>query len=212
MNIVLVDDHPLVRKGLKTLLEEQPAYCVVGEAGTGAEAIRVIAHLQPQVAILDIKLPDLSGFQVATAAKLQSPNTRIIMLSMHADEFHVNEAFRSGADGYIVKNAMEHEVVDAICAVTSGARYVSRKLCTPDGPTDPGSGKASDPYQTLTKREREILCMIAQGNKNKTIAERLFISCRTVETHRASIMRKLKLRTPVELIHFAVQRNIIDFK
>ncbi len=210
MNIILVDDHPLVRKGLKALLEEEPAYRVVGQAGTGAEAISVIANLQPEVAILDIKLPDMSGFQVATAAKRKSPGTRIIMLSMHADEFHVSEAFRSGADGYIIKNAMENEVVEAIRAVTGGSRYVSRMLSASGAPVELDAGYADDPYQRLTRREREILRLIAQGSQNKKIAERLFISCRTVETHRASIMRKLNLRTHAELIHFAIQRSIID--
>ncbi len=205
MDIVLVDDHPVVRKGIKALLEENRTYRIVGEAGKGADAVKLIGTLRPRVALLDISLPDMSGFQAAVAAKEQSPDTRIIMLTMHADEFHVNEAFRSGADGYVVKNAMEREIVDAIRAVTAGARYISTSvsLTVADG---------GDPYQRLTKREREILCLIAQGNQNKKIAERLFISCRTVETHRAKIMRKLDLRTPAELIHFAVQRNLINVR
>ena len=211
MKIVLIDDHPVVRRGLKALLEGNRQYRVVGEASNGAEAIALIRDRKPQVAVLDIKLPDMSGFQVASETKQQSPETRIIMLSMHADEFHVDEAFRSGADGYVVKDAMEQEIVDAIRAVTAGERYVSGILarstsCDPDGP---GQAGKKDPYHTLTSREREILCLIAQGNQNKEIAERLYISLRTVETHRANIMRKLELRTHAELILFAVRKKLI---
>ena len=212
MNMILVDDHPLIRKGLKTFLEENRAYRVVGEAGSGAEAIKLIYDLKPHIAILDIKLPDMSGFQIASAAKQHSPATRIIMLSMHADEFHINEAFRSGADGYVVKNAMEHEMAEAIQAVTNGGRYLSKVLAQQAaGDTQNGMSPLQDePYQTLTNREREVFCLIAQGYQNKEIAEKLFISFRTVETHRAKIMRKLQLNSPAELIHFAVRRNIIS--
>ena len=211
MKMVIIDDHPVVRRGLKALLEENRRYRVVGEASSGAEAIALIRDHRPEIAILDVRLPDMSGFQVASAAKKQSPETRIIMLSMHADEFHVEEAFRSGADGYVVKDAMEQEIVDAIHAVTAGKRYISGILgraTTSELAGPPPAGK-KDPYYTLTNREREILSLIAQGNQNKEIAERLFISLRTVETHRANIMRKLALRTPTELILFAVRKNLI---
>lgn len=212
MDLVLVDDHPVVRKGLKVLLEESGQYRVVGEAGSGADAINLINALRPQVVVVDIKLPDMNGFQVVAAVRGQSPGTRIIMLSMHADEFHVKEAMRCGADGYVVKNAMEHEIIDAISAVTAGMRYVSRMLS--DSITGPRSRKAEgsgeDPYQRLTRREQQIFCLIAEGWQNRQIAEKLFISQRTVETHRAKIMRKLNLRTPAELIHFAVRKKIIN--
>lgn len=211
MKIVLVDDHPLLRKGLKILLEEKYPDSVAGEAGTGAEAISLISSLQPRVAVIDIKLPDISGFEVAAAAAKQSPETRIIMLSMHADEYHVDEAIRSGALGYVVKNAMEHELLDAVEAVAAGNRYFSRLLNRPaSGRSEAAQAPAhSDPYHTLTKREKEILCLIAQGRQNKQIAEALFISPRTVETHRARIMQKLNLQSATELVHFAVRRSII---
>lgn len=212
MTIVLVDDHPVVRKGLKVLLEENERYRIVGEAGNGAEAIRLIESLHPDVAVVDIKLPDTNGFQVAAAAKASSPGTRIIMLTMHADEFHVQEALRSGANGYVVKNAMEHEIIDAIITVTQGGRYVSRMLNGPSPDADAAREAAvrNDPLQTLTRREHEIFCLIAQGLQNKEIAVKLFISLRTVETHRAKIMRKLQLGSPAELIHLAVRKKIID--
>jgi DNA-binding NarL/FixJ family response regulator len=213
MNLVLVDDHPVVRKGLKALLEENDLYRVVGEAGSGAEAVSLIRNLSPEVAIVDIKLPDINGFQVAAAAKAQAPGTRIIMLSMHADEFHVREALRSGADGYVVKNAMEHEIIDAITAVTTGSRYVSRMLsgASSGGPSPEAAAvRRDDRSQKLTRREHEIFCLIAQGWQNKQIAEKLFISPRTVETHRAKIMRKLRLGSHAELIHLAVRMKIID--
>jgi two-component system, NarL family, response regulator NreC len=211
MNIVLVDDHPVLRKGLKSLLEEKYASCIAGEAGSGAEAISLISGLRPDIAVIDIKLPDISGFEVATAVKKTSPLTRIIMLSMHADAFHVDEALRSGADGYVVKNAMEHEIIDAVDAVNAGGRYFSKSLARSaeaQSATKPSPAR-DDPYHTLTKREKEILRLIAQGSQNKEIAEALFISPRTVETHRARIMRKLDLQSATELVHFAVRRNII---
>ncbi|OGW35481.1 MAG: hypothetical protein A2X58_02820 [Nitrospirae bacterium GWC2_56_14] len=212
MNIVLVDDHPVVRKGLKVLLEENEQYRIVGEAGSGAEAVHLIRSLHPEVAVIDIKLPDMNGFQVAAAAKASSPGTRIIMLSMHADEFHVQEALRSGANGYVVKNAMEHEIIDAIITVTSGGRYVSGMLNgpSPDAQIAREASFRDKSLQTLTRREHQIFCLIAQGFQNKQIAGKLFISQRTVETHRANIMRKLKLGSPVELIHLAVRNKIID--
>ena len=210
MRLVLVDDHPLVRKGLKALLEESEQYRVVGEAGNGADGVDLIAQLQPEVAVVDIKLPDMNGFQVAAAAKAKSPATRIIMLSMHADEFHVNEALRCGADGYVVKNAMEHEIIEAIITVTGGGRYVSSILMTGSSQDAPTTADSDDPYQRLTRREQEIFCLIAQAWQNKQIAEKLFISQRTVETHRARIMRKLALRSHAELIHLAVRKKIID--
>jgi len=211
MKIVLVDDHPLVRKGLKILLEEKYPSCIAGEAGSGTEAIRLISDLQPRIAVIDIRLPDISGFEVATAVKQKSPGTRIIMLSMHADEYHVDEAFRSGADGYVVKNAMEHEILDAVGAVNAGDRYLSGLLDRSASGFSTGKQTPSkyDLYDTLTKREKEILRLIAQGSQNKQIAETLFISPRTVETHRASIMQKLNFQTATELVHFAVRRDII---
>jgi two-component system response regulator NreC len=206
MRLVLVDDHPVVRKGLKVLLEERFMCEVAGEAGTGAEAVDLIARVRPEVAILDVKLPDMSGFQVAFAVKQRSPETRIIMLSMHADEFHVEEALRSGADGYVVKDALENEIIDAVRAVTAGKRYLSKML---DRSADSSAGSV-DPLRPLTRREREVFRLIAQGLQNKQIADKLFISLRTVETHRAKIMHKLGLRTPAELIHLAIRRNIIS--
>jgi DNA-binding NarL/FixJ family response regulator len=210
MRLVLVDDHPLVRKGLKALLEESDQYRVVGEAGTGADGVDLIGRLRPEVAVVDIKLPDMNGFQVAAAARAKSPATRIVMLSMHADEFHVNEALRCGADGYVVKNAMEHEIIEAITTVTGGGRYISSILMTSPSSDAPKTAGSDDPYQRLTRREQEIFCLIAQAWQNKQIAEKLFISQRTVETHRARIMRKLELRSHAELIHLAVRKKIID--
>ena len=133
------------------------------------------------------------------------------MLSMHADEYHVDEAFRSGADGYVVKNAMEHEIIDAVGAVTAGDRYLSGLLGRSASRCSTGKQAPSkyDLYDTLTKREKEILRLIAQGSQNKQIAEALFISPRTVETHRAKIMQKLNFQTATELVHFAVRRDII---
>ncbi len=203
MNLVLVDGHPVVRKGLKALLEEREKFRVVGEAGSGEQAVALIKDLNPDLAIVDIGLPDMNGFQVAAAAKAQAPSTRIIMLS---DEFPLGEAVRSGADGYVDKNTIEQEIFDAITEVMKGGRYMSN---LPAAAPETASACPDPSYQRLTKREQEIFCLIAEGRQNKQIADKLFISRRTVETHRARIMRKLKLGSHAELIHFAVRKRII---
>jgi two-component system, NarL family, response regulator NreC len=212
MRVVLVDDHPVVRKGLKALLEEQSAFRVVGEASDGAEAVAIIKKLKPDVAILDLKLPDMNGLQVTAEVKRQSPATRVIILSMHANDFYVDEAFRKGADGYVVKDALEREIIEAITHVTSGGRYLSEMLSSSLVATriERHTGVEKDHFHGLTNREREIFCLIAQGHFNKAIAMQLDISVRTVETHRANIMRKLSLHTPSELIHYAVSRKIVE--
>lgn len=212
MRIVLVDDHPVVRKGLKALLEEQPAFHVVGEAGDGAGAVDLIRKLEPDVAILDLKLPDMSGLQATAEAKRHAPETRVIILSMHANDFYVEEAFRKGADGYVVKDALEREIIDAITLVAAGGRYLSEMLATSlvASRIERFKGAANCHFHALTNREREIFCLIAQGHINRDIAAQLTISVRTVETHRANIMRKLNIHTPSELIRYAVSNKIID--
>jgi DNA-binding NarL/FixJ family response regulator len=203
--IVLVDDHPVVRKGVKTLIEEESRYRVVGEAGTGAEAVNMILGLKPHAALIDLTLPDRSGFDVVAEVKKRSPETRVIILSMHADESHVNEAVRVGADGYVVKDAMEHEIANALAAVLSGDRYFSAMLRTRKsaGPAE------CDGIQALTAREREVLCLLAEGLQNKEVAVKLGVSLRTAETHRARIMKKLKTSSIARLVKLAIRNNMV---
>jgi len=208
MHIVLVDDHPIVRKGLRSLLEEQPGYRVIGEAGTGSAAIRLFRDLVPDVGIIDLKLPDMSGIDVAVEVRRQSPATKTIILSMHANDFYLEQAFQKGIDGYVVKDVLEDEIVRAICAVMSGKRYVSK---LPAGSLFQGSGHgaADESFARLTNREKEVFHLIVQGKQNKEIAQQMSISVRTVETYRANIMRKLKLHNQAEMIHYAVQNKIV---
>ena len=212
MRVVLVDDHPVVRKGLKALLEDEHAIHVVGEASQGSEAVDIITKLKPDVAILDLKLPDMNGLQATAEVKRHSPTTHVIILSMHANDFYVDEAFRKGADGYVVKDALEREIIEAIAVVAAGGRYLSEMLSSSlvASRIERLKGMHHDHFHTLTNREREIFCLIAQGYFNKDIATQLDISVRTVETHRANIMRKLSLHTPSELIHYAVSRKLVE--
>jgi len=207
MRIFLVDDHPIVRKGLRSLLEEQNGYSVVGEAGTGAGAIQLCYDLAVDVCIVDLKLPDMSGIDVAAEIKQRSPTTRTIILSMHANDFYVEQAFQKGADGYVVKDVLEDEIVKAIQSVMNGKRYLSK---LPAGSLLPGpaKGAADEFYTRLTNREKEVFHLIVQGKQNKEIAQQMSISVRTVEAYRANIMRKLKLHNHAEMIHYAVQNRI----
>lgn len=211
ITIALADDHPVVRIGLRTLLEKEPDLKVVGEAFDGLEAVRMVKQVDPHVLILDLMMPGMNGMYVTSEVKRHSTQTKIIILSMHAGEQYVQEMFNRGADGYVVKDTLAGEIVHAVRAVMEGRRYVGDLLpehagfaCVPQ-PAD----AEVDPYDRLTAREREILYMVAKGLKNNEIAAQLNISIRTAEAHRAHIMRKLNLRTQSALVQFALKRNLL---
>jgi DNA-binding NarL/FixJ family response regulator len=208
--VVLADDHPVVRQGMRAVLETQPSMAVVGEAGEGTAAIRVVEQLRPEVLILDLAMPGLGGLEVAWQVHRRVPQTRIIMLSMYADEAYVVQALRNGVMGYVLKGAPPGELVRAVRQVARGYRYLSPPL----------SERAIElyrhraevpipvPYDRLTAREREVLGLIGEGQTNSQIAARLGISPRTVETHRTNLLRKLGLNSQPELIRFAVQHGL----
>lgn len=212
--IVLADDHPIVRQGLRSLLESEPGWDVVGEAANGLNAVELIEQLRPDVAIVDVMMPDLNGLEVVRRVRRRAPDTALVVLSMHTDEPYVIEALRGGAMAYVLKGTNTAHLVEAVREVEAGRRYLSppltervidayvQRVVEADRPIDR--------YDLLTPREREVLQLAAQGESQVEIAERLSISPRTVETHRANLMRKLGLRTQADLHRYAIQRGIVE--
>ena len=212
LRLLLGDDHTLVRHGLRKILEEQPEWEVVSEVGDGREAVReAIAH-KPDVAIIDVAMPLLNGIDATQQIVRRSPETRVLMLSMHADEAYVMRALQAGATGYMVKDAAGKELLTAIATVAAGRRFFSpviERLIQDDQGRTPASGFA-DRYETLSAREREIFQLIAEARSNKEVAALLSISPATVETHRARILQKLDVHNIAEVVLYAVRRGIIS--
>ncbi len=212
LRLLLGDDHTLVRHGLRKILEEQPEWEVVSEVGDGREAVREAVAHKPDVAIIDVAMPLLNGIDATQQIVRRVPETRVLMLSMHADEAYVMRALQAGATGYIVKDAAGKELVMAIEAVAAGRRFFSpaiARLVHDDQGRTPASGFA-DRYETLSMREREIFQLIAEARSNKEVAALLNISPATVETHRARILQKLDVHNIAEVVLYAVRRGIIS--
>lgn len=211
--IVLADDHAIVRQGLRALLETDPEMEIVGESADGLTALELIEDLRPDIAIVDVTMPDLSGLEVVRRVARRSPDTAVIVLSMHADEGYVIEALRSGAAGYVLKSTSTSSIIDAIREVMHGRRYLSPPFTQRAIEAYIRASEEEgheDAYETLTLREREVLHLVAQGHTNAEIAARLVISPRTVETHRANLMRKLNLHTQADLWRYSLRRGIIS--
>jgi DNA-binding NarL/FixJ family response regulator len=212
--IVLADDHPIVRQGMRGLLETEPGFVVVGEAGDGREAVELVERLQPDVAILDLMMPEINGLEVARRALRLSPRTRVVILSMYSDEPHVLEALRAGAMAYVLKGTNTETLIFALREAMAGRRYLSPPLS--DRAVEVylaqiGTAAGStDRYDLLTAREREVLELVARGASYAEIADKLTISPRTAETHRTNLMRKLDLKTSADITLYAVQRGLID--
>ncbi len=206
--ILLVDDHIVVRQGLRALLEGQPDLHVIGEAGDGNEAIRLVEQLKPQLVILDLMMPGLNGLEVTRQIH---ERTRVIVLSMHANQAYVMEALRNGACGYVLKDASSTELIQAVRAVSEGRRYLSAPFSENaiQAYLEKAASAPTDPYDTLTNREREVLHLVAEGFSSAEIAEKLTISVRTVEIHRSNLMHKLDLRSQVDLIRYALRKGIL---
>lgn len=210
--IVLADDHVVVRQGLRALLEAEPDFAIVGEAADGLEVADLVERLKVHVLILDLMLPGLNGLDVTRRVQQRSPQTRIVVLSMYANEAYVLEALRNGAAAYVLKEASAADLVHAIREVTAGRRYLSPPLSESAIELYVQKAKAAprDPYEALTTREREVLQLAAEGQSNPEIANRLGISVRTVETHRANVMHKLDLRSQTDLVRYALRRGILS--
>ena len=214
MTIVLADDHHVVRQGLRALLEAEPDFRIIGEAGDGLEAVELVENLQPDVLVLDVMMPGLNGLEVTRKVSRDSPQTRVVILSMYDNEGYVVEALRNGAAGYVLKESTAANLVQAVREVAAGRRYLSSPLSERSiaAYIEKAKGAPLDLYDTLTTREREVLHLASEGHSSREIAERLYISPRTVEVHRANMMRKLGLSTQIDLIRYALQRGILPME
>ena len=211
IRILIADDHGVLRAGLRALLNAEPELEVVGEAGDGDEALRLATQLRPDVLLLDISMPGPGGIEVTRRVKQALPDTRVLILTVHEDESLLREAIQAGAAGYIIKRAVESELINAIQAVWRGDVYIhpamTRALLKE---VAPATFSDETPVEPLTPRETEVLQLIAQGYTNRQIAEQLTISVRTVETHRANLMDKLGLRSRVELVRYAREHGLLE--
>jgi len=208
IRILIADDHTLVRQGLRAILETQPGFQIAGEAGDGLEAIALTEKLKPDVVVLDLMMPRLNGLEVTRQiAKL----TRVLVVSMHANEAYVLEALRGGAYGYILKDSPAGELVEAVTRVAAGTRYLSAPLSERAIAfyTEQTRASQSEPYDTLTRREREVFQLAAEGLSNQEISASLSISPRTVEIHKSNAMHKLNLSTQTDVVRFALRHGII---
>ena len=209
--IALVDDHHVVRQALRALLESEPDFHVIGEAADGLEAIQMVASLQPEILVLDLMMSGMNGLEVTRQVNKRSPETSIVILSMYGNEGYVHEALKAGAKAYVLKESTSKELVRAVREAAVGHRYLSPPLSERaiEAYMRKTEGTMLDPYETLTTREREVLHLVAQGYTNAEIAERLYISRRTVEVHRANMMRKINMHTQADLTRYALQRGVL---
>jgi two-component system, NarL family, response regulator NreC len=211
ISIVLADDHPVVRRGMQALLQAEPDFSIAGETGDGLETVRLVQRLQPEILVLDLMMPSLSGLEVLRIVRQRSPQTRIVVLSMYSDSAFVAEALKNGATGYVLKGCEEENLVRAVREAVEGRRYLSPPVTERaiDAYVEQTRAAHLDPHETLTAREREVLQLAAEGKTSPEIAARLHISQRTVENHRANVMRKLGLKNQSELVRYAVRRGLI---
>ncbi len=210
--ILLADDHVLMRRGMRSLLETEEDWEVCGEAATGREAVELAVNLKPDIAVLDLSMPELNGLEAAREIQQKVPQTEVLIFTMHETEELMREVLASGARGCVLKTDIEQHLVAAVRAVLQHSLYFSSKASqTLKGVLNKDGGDPAAP-DALTEREREIVQLLAQAKSNKEIAAALDISVRTVETHRATIMRKLEINSIVELVHYAVRKKLIEIK
>jgi two-component system, NarL family, response regulator NreC len=212
LRILLADDHGIVRRGLKSLLESQPGLSVIGEAADGLEALRLCSELSPDLLIIDISMPLMNGIEVASRAQKLEAAPAVIILSMHADESYIMRALAAGARGYLVKDATDEDLIPAVRAVAAGKPFFSPTVAAvlmEDYVRQLRARGLSDSYELLTDREREILQLLAEGRSNKEVAALLDVGLSTVETHRANLMQKLNLHNTAEIVLYAVRKGII---
>jgi DNA-binding NarL/FixJ family response regulator len=212
IRVVLADDHSIVRKGLRAVLEEEAGIEVAAEASNGRDAVRACEEVRPNVAVVDIAMPQLNGIEAAVQIRKVSPSTAVIMLSMYSDETYIMRALTAGAKGYLPKDTAEEDVLPAIHAAVQGKSYFSpaiAKTLLEDYVRYLRQRKLEDTYDLLTEREREVLQLLAEGKSNKEAAGVLNLSLSTIETHRTNLMQKLNLHSTAEIVLYAVRKKII---
>ena len=203
IRVALVDDHSLVREGIRALLAVVDFLAIVGEADSGASALEMVARTQPELLLVDIGLKDINGLELTRVLRRDYPSIKILILSMYDNNEYISESVRSGASGYVLKNSPSREIIAAIEAIASGGTFYSAEIAqklAAERPTD----------NELTPRESEVLCKMVLGLNNKEMARELDISVRTVETHRLSIRRKLNIDKPAALLNYAIERGLIS--
>jgi DNA-binding NarL/FixJ family response regulator len=209
VKVALIDDHPIVRQGLSNLLQTEPSFTVVGEADDGITGVELVQRVKPDVLVVDLMMPGLNGLDLIRQVLKRQPRLRILVLTMQSADSYVVEALNRGAAGYVLKETGPSEIIRAIRTVVSGDRYLSPKLSERLRTSSTGTKKVTDPYETLTPREREILHLIVEGNTSPQIAKRLVLSPRTVELHRSRIMHKLDLHNQTDIFRYALERGLL---
>ncbi len=208
IRILLADDHAVVRQGFRMILDAQPDMEIIGEAGNGREAIEKAETLNADVVVMDVAMPELNGIEATRRLAASSPRTRVLALSMHKDSVYVREILRAGARGYLLKDAIDRDLLDAVRAVARGEGYISPAVS--EAVLTDYRRHVTNPIDLLTSREREVLQLIAEGKTNKEIANGLNLSVYTIDAHRGRIMEKLNLHSTGELVRFAVRNGLID--
>lgn len=215
IRVLLADDHTLIRSGIATLLQSSKDILIVGEAADGEEAVRQTGELRPDVVVIDLSMPKLSGIEATKILKRKYPEANVLVLTMHENEEYVFQILKSGASGYVLKSAGKDELTSAIRAAARGEKYFSPRISQlmAEGylkRVDRKSPEAESTEVPLTRREREILALVVKGRTNQQIADQLFISPRTVDTHRTNIMQKLDIHDLANLVRYAIENKLTD--
>ena len=208
INILLADDHTIVRQGLKLILSAHSDLHVIGEAANGREAVELAAKLKPDIVLLDVAMPELNGIEATRKMVEANSRLRVLVLSMHKEAVYVRETLRAGARGYILKDAIDTELLNAVRSVARGDGYISPAVS--GALLNDYRKDVTDPVDLLSPREREVLQLIAEGKTNKEIATKLNLSVYTVDSHRGKVMEKLNLHSTGELVRFAIKRGLVD--
>ncbi|MEZ4729262.1 MAG: response regulator transcription factor [Caldilineaceae bacterium] len=215
IRVLLAEDHTIVRKGIRMILDAEPGVVVVGEAENGREAVEKAEQLQPDIVVMDHTMPILNGLEATRQLRTRLPDTKVLILTMHTNEAYIFEFLQAGAAGYLVKQSAPTDLIAAIMAIQQGQSYlspaISKTVIEEYVRQGEVSGKGGNPA-TLTAREREVLQLIAEGHSNREIAEQLHISVKTVGVHRVNLMQKLDLHSPTELTKYAIRKGIISLE
>jgi DNA-binding NarL/FixJ family response regulator len=207
ISAIVVDDHAVMRQGLRALLAESGDITVIGEAQTGREALARVAELTPDVVIMDVTMPELNGIEATRALRAKWPQTQVVILSMHADAEYLFRAFNAGANGYLLKESAVDEIISAVRAVCAGRRYIGQGISLEGAPESFVEARRS-PLESLSVREREVLQLVVEGHSSAAIAEAIHLSPKTVDSYRSRLMKKLGVRDFAALVKFAVQHGL----